>query len=213
MVAAHLFVGSIPTLRFNKIQMKRVILVHGWEATSKSDFFPWLKKELDKKKVWNYFPDMPNTGEPEINEWVGFLKKNIKNIDEETILIGHSIGCQAVLRFMETLPAKVKIKKVILLAPWIKFDKKREQALREEGEEVWEIARQWIETPIDWEKVKSHCKNFLCIFSDNDPYVSLLNKEIFGKELNAKSIILHNKYHFNEGNGIRKLPEILEFLE
>ena len=95
--------------------MKRVYLVHGWEASSKSDFFPWLKKELEKKKVWNYFPDMPNTEEPKIGEWIGFLKKNIKEIDKETIFIGHSIGCQAVLRFLETLPSNVKIKKIILV--------------------------------------------------------------------------------------------------
>ena len=198
---------SYPT-KNNK--MKKIILVHGWEATSKSDFFPWLKKELEKKKIWNYFPDLPNTEEPKINEWIPFLQKNIKEIDNDTILIGHSIGCQAVLRYMETLPAKVKVKKVILLAPWMKLD---EETIKEEGEEVVAIAKPWIETPINWGKVKSHCKDFICIFSDNDPYVPLSNKELFHIRLNARSIVLHNKYHFDMGHGILKLPEILEFLE
>ena len=190
--------------------MKKVILVHGWEATSKSDFFPWLKKELDKGKIWSYFPDMPNSEEPKIEEWIPFLKKNIKKIDNETILIGHSIGCQAVLRYMETLPKNVKIDRCILIAPWMKLD---EETIKEEGEEVVAIAKPWMETPINWEKVKSHCRDFICIFSDNDPYVPLSNKKLFKENLNAKPIILHNRHHFDGGNGIKKLPEILKFLK
>ena len=188
----------------------RVFLVHGWGGTSKSDFFPWLKKELENKNIWNYFPDMPNNSKPKIEEWIGFLKKKIKpeELNEETIFIGHSIGCQAVLRFLQTLPSEVKIKKVIFVAPWMKLD---EETIREEGEEVMEIAKPWMETPIEWKKVKSHCKDFLCIFSDNDPYVPLSNKELFKKGLNAKSIVLNNRHHFDEGNGIKELPEILEF--
>ncbi|MEK6829338.1 MAG: alpha/beta fold hydrolase, partial [Nanoarchaeota archaeon] len=173
--------------------MKKVILVHGWEATSKSDFFPWLKKELDKGKIWSYFPDMPNSEEPKIEEWIPFLKKNIKKIDNETILIGHSIGCQAVLRYLETLPKNAKVKRCIFIAPWMKLD---EETIKEEGEEVIEIAKPWMKTPINWEKVKSHCTDFVCIFSDNDPYVPLSNKEFFKIRLNAKSIVLHNRYHF-----------------
>mgnify|MGYP001583051739 CR=1 FL=1 len=182
--------------------MKRVYLVHGWEASSKSDFFPWLKKELEKK-------NMPNTEEPKIEEWVGFLKKKIKEIDKETVFIGHSIGCQAVLRFLETLPKDVKVKKVILVAPWMQLDKER---IKEEGEEVRKIVRPWMETPINWKKVRSHCIEFICIFSDNDPYVPLSNRELFKKRLNAKSITLNNRHHFDMGSGIFKLPEILKFL-
>ena len=189
--------------------MKKVIAVHGWDATSKSDFFPWLKKELEKRKIWNYFPDMPNTARPEINAWIGFLKKNIKEINEETIIIGHSIGCQAVLRYMEILPVKIKIRKIILVAPWMKLD---EETIKEEGDEVIEIARPWVETPIDWKKVKSHCKDFICIFSDNDPYVPLSNMELFKEKLNAKCLTLKNRHHFDEGNGIFELPEILKFI-
>ncbi len=190
--------------------MKKVIVIHGWDATSKSDFFPWLKKELSKRKIKAYFPDMPNNSEPKISEWIPFLIKNFsKDIGKETILIGHSIGCQAVLRFLETLPRDIKLKKVILVAPWMELDM---ETIMEEGEEVVEIAKSWMETPIDWEKVKNHCNDFVCIFSDNDPYVPLSNKELFKNRLNSKSIVLHNRYHFDEGHGILELPEILNFL-
>ena len=207
--ATRISVGSIPTPHFY-IKMKKVYLVHGWDATAKSDFFPWLKKELEKRKIESYFPDMPNTEEPKINEWISFLKKNFNDINKESILIGHSIGSNALLRFLENLPKEVKINRCIFVAPWIYLD---EETIKEEGEEVFEITKPWTETPINWKKIRSHCDNFICIFSGNDPYVPLSNKEIFKKELNAKILILKNKYHFNEGKGIFKLPEILQFLK
>lgn len=186
--------------------MKKIIIVHGWDATSKSDFHPWLKKELNERKIWNYFPNMPNTSEPKINEWVPFLKKNIKKINNETIIVGHSIGCQAVLRLLETLPDNIQINKCILIAPWMHLDK---QTLEEEGEGIVAIARPWMETPIEWKKIRNHCNNFICIFSDNDPDVPLSNEKLFKEKLNAKIIVLHNKYHFDEGSGIYELPELL----
>ncbi len=88
-----------------------------------------------------------------------------------------------------------------------------EETIKEEGEEVVAIAKPWMETPINWEKVKSHCGDFICIFSDNDPYVPLSNKKLFREKLNTTILILKNRYHFDEGHGIKKLPEILRFLK
>jgi predicted alpha/beta hydrolase family esterase len=31
--------------------MKRVIIIHGWEASPESNWFPWLKNELEKKGI------------------------------------------------------------------------------------------------------------------------------------------------------------------
>ena len=67
-----------------------------------------------------------------------------------------------------------------------------------------------METPINFEKIKEHATNFLCILSDNDPYVPLSNKEFFEEKLEAKSVIKNNEEHFNE---TEEIPEILDFLK
>ena len=153
---------------------------------------------------------MPNTSEPEMNAWTSKLKKIARNTDKNMILIGHSVGCQTILRYMEKLSEKVKIKKCIFVAPWMHLDK---QTIEDEGPEVVEIARPWMETPINWKKVKKHCKNFVCIFSDNDYYVPLSDSKLFKKNLNAKIIILKKKGHFIEYDKVFKLPEILQYIE
>ena len=77
--------------------------------------------------------------------------------------------------------------------------------IREEGEEIIEIAKPWMETPIDFTKVKRMVGETLAIFSDNDPYVPLSQKDLFERELGAKVVIEHNKGHFDPYSGVREL--------
>lgn len=188
--------------------MKKVYLIHGWGGSDSNEgWFGWLKEKLKEKGIKIISFNMPNTDEPKIEEWVGFLEKNVKKIDKETYFIGHSVGCQAILRFLEGLPEKVKVGGCVFVAPWMELNK---NTIEEEGGEVIEIAKPWVETPINFNKIKKHCEKFSAIFSDNDPYVPLGNKKLFEKNLNSKSFVLHNKKHFNE---VLEIPEILDFFK
>jgi predicted alpha/beta hydrolase family esterase len=184
--------------------MKKIYLIHGWGGSSKSEgWFKWLKEELGGKAELHIL-DMPDTDSPKINAWVGFLEKNIKEINTETYFIGHSIGCQAIMRFLEKLPKGKKVGGCVFIAGW--FNLKEETY---ENEEERKISKPWIETPINTEKVKEHADKFLAIFSDNDPYVPLSNSKIFKNKLGAKIVIKKNHEHFNQ---VSEVPEILDFL-
>lgn len=114
--------------------MKRVFIIHGWDFNPKMNWYPWLKKELEKKGYSVTVPAMPKTSEPEISAWVSNLKKVVGKLDEETYLVGHSIGCQAILRFLERENYKGKLKKVVFVAGWFRL-------ANLEDESVEEIAR------------------------------------------------------------------------
>ena len=185
--------------------MKKVYLVHGWGGGPENEiWFPWLKKELETRGFSVEILKMLNPDYPKIETWVKHLENNVKELDEETYFIGHSIGCQAILRFLEKIPEKIKIGGCIFVAGW--FDL-LETAYEEEGEK--EIAKPWIETPINLEKVKEHTNNFLAIFSDDDSCVSVSETELFKEKLNSKIIIKKNQGHFDEVN---EIPEILDFI-
>jgi hypothetical protein len=183
--------------------VKKAYIVHGWGGNSKSEWFPWLKKELELKGFETVVFDMPETENPKIETWVKYLEDNIQNLNEETILIGHSIGCQTILRYLEKLPENIKVRKIILVAPWYTLFNLEEEDLP--------IAKPWLETPIDEKKVSGHIiEKIICIFSDNDPYVSAENQKIFSEKYNAEIIIEHSKGHFSEDDGIIELPVVLE---
>jgi uncharacterized protein len=185
--------------------MKRVYIIHGWDGSPEEPMLQWLKSAYEKKGYEAMVPAMPDSAVPKIDSWVKKLKDTI-TAGGDTILIGHSIGCQAILRYLETLPAGIVVASAILIAPWMALDMR---TIKEEGEEGVEIARPWMETPIDFPKVRSHIRNAVAIFSDNDPYVPLDQKEIFEKELGAEIVIEHAKGHFTASDGVSILPSAL----
>jgi predicted alpha/beta hydrolase family esterase len=186
--------------------MKRAFIIHGWEGYPEEGWFPWLKKELEAKGYKVRVPAMPNSAEPDIKKWVGHLAKLVGKPDEETFFISHSIGCQTVLRYLESLEPGVKVGGAVLVAGWVHL---KPEATEDEG--AMDIAQPWLETPLDWKKIKSHCSRFTAIFSDNDPFVPLDDSKIFKEKLGAKIVMEKGLQHINGEAGVKKLPIVLEF--
>ncbi len=192
-------------LRQNRwASMKRAFIVHRWDGTSKSDWYPWLKKEVEKKGFKVEVPTMPNTSIPKIDDWVNHLKKVVGKLDSETYFIGHSIGCQTIMRYLEKENYNSKIGGIIFVAGWFKLDNL-------EGEEVEAIANPWMNITIDFNKIKQKIPKLSVFLSTNEPYGFVEeNTKIFKEKLNAKVILEKNKGHFTEDDGINELPEVLK---
>lgn len=190
--------------------MKRVFIIHGWSGSPNEPMHVWLKEELEKNGFKVVVPKMPDRHEPDIGKWVGHINNLVGEPDEETFFIGHSIGCQAILRYLVMCKDNTKVGGVTLIAPWMSLD---ENTIKEEGEESVRIAKPWVETPIDFEKIKKITTNITAIFSDNDPYVPYQkNKKLFEDELDARTILEHNKGHFTKGDGVRGLNSALNMV-
>ncbi len=184
---------------------KRVFIIHGWDGYPEEGIFPWLKLELQNKGFTVFNPSMPEPLNPRIGEWVSYLKEQVGEPDEDTILFGHSIGAQTILRYLESLPIEQKIGGAVFLAGWIHLT----NAVYEVDEDI-KIAKPWLETQIDWHKIKPHSERFIGIFSDNDPVVPVSDAKIFEEKLGAKIVIEHNKEHFSGSSGIKKLQSALD---
>lgn len=180
--------------------MKEVIIVHGgWGGSPDEPLHQYLKNIFEREGFKVTIPSMPNPETPTIEDWISTIKDNVIN-PENTIFVGHSIGCQAVLRFTENLDCIVP--RIILIAPWMELD---EQTIEDEGEGVKEVTRPWMEIPIDFEKIKLNIKSGIAIFSDNDVYVSLSQKEFFENKLNINTVVEHNQGHFDPSSGFTEL--------
>ncbi|MFA4954598.1 MAG: alpha/beta hydrolase [Patescibacteria group bacterium] len=183
---------------------KRVFIIHGWDGSPQEGCFPWLKSELEKAGYAVFVPAMPEPLRPRIETWVDFLRSQIGRPDEDTILFGHSIGAQTILRYLETLGEGEKIGKAVFLAGWVHLSE-----IANEDEEDILTAKPWLETPIDWEKVKQRAASFVGIFPTVDPLVPLSDAEIFKDKLGARIIIEKDKGHFSGSDGITELPSAL----
>ena len=185
--------------------MKRVFIVHGWGGSPKEPMHKWLASQLRQKGYEVISPTMPNPERPEIESWVTQLKEAVGSPDKDTILVGHSVGCQTILRYLETLNPSIIIGGVVLIAPWLTLKN------LEDGEQ--DIAKPWLETDINSAAVVKHTPRITTIFSDDDPVVPFENKELFEQKFGVESIIEHSKGHFTEDDGVTELPSALEAIE
>ena len=177
--------------------MKRVFIIHGWEADPNSNWFPWLANELEKKGIAAVVPAMPNSAHPDCGEWVDYLKKIIGKVDKDTFFVGHSLGPIAILRFLESLPEGEKAGGVIMVAGF------------SESLQVPEL-ESFFDQPLDYEKVKKSARKFEAICSDDDPLVPIKNAEILRDKLGAELTVLHGQSHLDIYNGLFELPIVLE---
>jgi len=188
--------------------MKKAVILHRWSGTPESDWYSWLKSELESKGFEVSVPTAPNTDHPIIEERMRFMDQVMETIDESTLFVCHSIGCQTLMRYLASHNKKVG--QVIFIAGWFNL----QGVILQEGEDVQLIAKPWIETPINLKQVKNSCKSIKVLLSSNEPYGCVVeNKKLFEQSLNAQVIVLENKGHFTEDDGITQIPEILDFIE
>lgn len=169
------------------------------------DWIGWAAEEFKKKGYEVVVPEMPDTGVPVIEKWVAYLKSVVGTVDENAYFIGHSIGCQTIMRFLEMVD--VKVGGAIFVAGW--FD------LRNlEDEESEKIAKPWIETKIDCGKVKANLPHSVVVLGDNDPWVPYEEtKKDFEALLGSEVVTLHGAGHITSDEGFGPFPQLIEIFE
>ena len=184
--------------------MTKIYLIHGWGGSpSKEGWFGWLDRECEKLGIELVIPEMPDTHYPKIDKWIEKINE-IVDPNTDAYFIGHSIGGQAIMRYLEQLSKNLKVKGLVFVAGWFNL---LEETFRNDEER--ETMKPWLETPIDYGKVNRFTDNVLAVFSNNDPYVPVSDSELFKERLGAKIIIKESEGHFNE---VQEIKEIMEFI-
>jgi len=182
--------------------MKNALILHGTNANSKSNWFPWLKEELEKKgwKVW--VPDLPQSNKPSIKRYNAFIFSNKGwKFNDNSLLIGHSSGAVAILGILQHLPKNIVVDTCILVGSF-------------KDDLGWETLKGLFEVDFDFARIKRHSKRFVFIHSDDDPYCPLEHAKYLSEKLEGELIILNNQGHFNleKGPEYKKFPFLLEIL-
>jgi len=184
---------------------KRVFIIHGWDGYPGEGWFPWLKRELESRGFEVTVPQMPNSEEPRIANWVPALQALVTRPDSSTYFVGHSMGCQAIVRYLEKLPEGLVVGGVVFVAGFFK-----RLTNIEKDELTRDISREWLSSPIDLLSVRSKIIHSVAIFSDNDPYVPLDNRDDFELKLGSEIIIEKGKRHFSGSEGSIELASAFQ---
>lgn len=183
-------------------QKKRAYIIHGWCGHPSEGIKPWLKSKLEENNYLVESRQMPNADFPIVKEWVDFMKEMINDPDKDVTLIGHSLGCPAILHYLESLPEGIVIDKVVMIAGVV-------NKINNISEEQNNFIMPWLQNNLDVKKIKKSVNKIFAFFSDNDPFIPLETEEIMREKFGAKTFIESKKGHFNEKDGIYEVPSVL----
>lgn len=161
--------------------MKRAIIIHAWESAPEEHWYLEEKKLLEEKGYVVDLPKMPGGLWPKRDEWLKVIEELKPN--EETIMIGHSLGVPAILRYLEQSDNKVG--KLFLIAAF---------AVDLGIEET----RNFFGDLFDWDKIKGNIGQVYVINEKNDPYVPLERGNEVADALDGELIVVDGNIHFDK---------------
>ena len=98
------------------MNIKRAIIVHCWGGSPEYCWYPYAKRELEKRGFEVTVPAMPDNDAPDLAKWLPKLKEVIGTPGLDLYLIGHSIGCATIMRYLESLAPGEQIGGVVFVA-------------------------------------------------------------------------------------------------
>ena len=179
--------------------MVNVFIFHGTYGYPCENWFPWLKEKLEELGHIVFVPHFPAPPNHNLNNWMKVFEGYQHYIDENTIFVGHSLGCGFILDMLETLNQSIKCS--FLVAGFLKkFNKP----------EFVELNKTFVDKDFKWNKIKQNCGKFFVFNSDDDPNVPLEKGKELAEKLNVELILVPNAGHFNTKAGYTKFDLLLE---
>lgn len=172
--------------------MKVIFVPGNGNSTTQDNWFPNLKKDLEKhsiKVIAEKFPD------PELARekfWIPFLTNELK-VDENTVLIGHSSGAIASMKLAE----QQKILGSILIGTY-----------HTDLGIPTEKSSGYFDHPWNWEKIKSNQKWITIFASQDDPWIPIEEPRYIHKKLNCEYHEFKDQGHFGSDYFKEDFPEL-----
>lgn len=190
-------------------EISRVLIVPRWSGTPASDYYPWLVAALGHRfgeGLTTSALAMPEPGTPRLDTWPPALLAAAgedRDLLRKTLLVGHSVGCQAVLRALAAMPSEVVVAGVVLVAGWFTVDK------------PWDSILPWIHEPLDLARARARTPWLDVLLSDNDPFTADFEQTslAFRDRLQARVTVHPGAKHFNASEEPAVLSALVSRIE
>jgi uncharacterized protein len=161
----------------------RIIMVHGYKASPDMNFWPWLQRELVDRQFEVVAPVLPNPEEPDRDVWTKALLEAVGPMDDQDIVVGHSLGGAAALRLLEAAEARTTPHACVLIStPWMIKD---------------ERFRGFFLSELDYDVLMWRAAKFVVLHAKDDPTIPVTHAEKYAQVFHAKLITPETGGHFN----------------
>jgi len=193
---------------------KQIIFIHGGNSFDSYDEYLGYLKETEftidwfnRRKRWIddmtnklenefqfFMPQMPNKNNAVYEEWKIWFEKMLPFVNNDVIMIGHSLGGIFLVKYLSENNYPKKIKKIILVAP--------------PHNNTLGVGSFKIEKSLD--NISKQCDDIQLFQSEDDPVVPASEAQIYKKDLPEINLhIFKDRGHFMQ----ETFPEIIEEIE
>lgn len=182
--------------------MKKIFIIHGFQASPQSHWFAWLRQQLESIQVDCHVLKLTDSMQPDYAQWKRDLTSQLQNLDHESIVIAHSLGCISVLDYLSSVLEHQKIKAFIGVSGF----QQKLQSLPE--------LNQFIDqTQLNDSIIRLNIQQRYVIFSNNDTYVPAPLTISLGQRINAQMREIKDAGHFLEQDHYREFHQLWELIQ
>ncbi|KAK3747316.1 hypothetical protein QZH41_016946 [Actinostola sp. cb2023] len=174
--------------------MKVVIVPgNGSGDVEESNWYGWLRNKLCKHGVECLLKNMPDPVVARESIWLPFMENEL-HCDENTIIVGHSSGAEAAMRYAE----KHKVHGIVLVSACIT-----------DLGDANETASGYYNHPWQWERMKENTEWIVQFGSTDDPFLPFEDEQQqVANETQAEFHKYNNRGHFIQPT----FPEIVQLI-
>nr|WP_298794905.1 alpha/beta fold hydrolase [uncultured Acetobacter sp.] len=183
------------------LSSRQYVIVHGYTANPDAHWFPWLKKQLELSGATVRVPALPSSQAPEPDAWAETLNTLLPHLNNQTFLIGHSLGCVTLLRHLMSRPKGETVGGYVLVSG---FDQHLQTLPQLDA---------FTDSPLNYEDLQSRSAFRASVFSDNDGIVDPGLSRTLAASLHTTTLDVPGGGHFLGREGYEQFPELLELLK
>lgn len=180
------------TAEAEKMETKVVIAPgNGAGDVTRCNWYGWLYDKLTDKGITCVLRNFPDPIKARASVWIPFMQQ--LNCDHNTIIVGHSSGAEAAMRYAETH----KVRGVVLVSACV-------TDLGEESERI----SGYYDHPWLWEEMRKNTEFAAQFGSTDDPFIPWSEQQAVADGLQTKLFRYDDRGHFMNTS----FPELLSFL-
>ncbi len=178
--------------------MFNALIIPGNGNTKISEnWFLYVNRELARLGIEVRARNMPDPDLARREYWLPFIKNELQ-ADEHSVLIGHSSGAVAIMRYLEDNPAQGAI-----LVGVCHTDL---------GSETERVSGYYTD-PWRWADIRRHAKWIAQFASTDDPYIPIAEARFIHKNLQTEYYEYTDQGHFGRDKHKVEFPEIVAIVE
>src|SRR3954463_1918439 len=172
----------------------KIIIIHGNGGCTAGDFwYPRVESECAALGLTVINETFPDNIKARARFWLPFLEE--LGAGEDTILIGHSSGAVAAMRYAETH----RLLGSVLVA-----------VCHTDLGDPGEAASGYYDAPWQWERIRKHQRWIGVYHSADDPHIPVAEARFVAAQLRCQYFELEARGHFTDPGA---LPEIVSYLK